>query len=96
MSKTDNKPKKHIPQRTCVGCREVNEKKTLVRIVKTPDGVCVDPTGRMPGRGAYLHDSKECWEKGLKRGARARALKTELTPEESETLTAHMESLQES
>ena len=96
MSKTDNKPKKHIPQRTCVGCREVNEKKTLVRIVKTPDGVCVDPTGRMPGRGAYLHDSKECWEKGLKRGALARALKTELTPVEVETLTAHMESMQES
>lgn len=96
MSKADNKPKKHIPQRTCVGCREVNEKKTLVRIVKTPDGVCVDPTGRMPGRGAYLHDSKECWEKGLKRGALARALKTELTQTETEALAAHMESLQES
>ena len=96
MSKADNKPKKHIPQRTCVGCREVNEKKTLVRIVKTTDGVCMDPTGRMPGRGAYLHDSKECWEKGLKRGALARALKTELTQSETETLTAHMESLPES
>lgn len=96
MSKADNKPKKHIPQRTCVGCREVKEKKALVRIVKTPDGVCVDPTGRIPGRGAYLHDSKECWEKGLKRGALARALKADLTPAEMETLTAHMESLQES
>lgn len=96
MSKTDNKPKKHIPQRTCVGCREVNEKRTLVRIVKSPEGVCVDPTGRMPGRGAYLHDAKECWEKGLKRGALARALKTELTPAETEALTAYMESLQES
>ena len=42
MSKADNKPKKHIPQRTCIGCREVNEKKTLVRIVRSPEGVCID------------------------------------------------------
>ena len=96
MSKTDNKPKKHIPQRTCVGCREVNEKKALVRIVKSPDGVCIDPTGRMPGRGAYLHEEKDCWEKALKRGALARALKTELTPAEIEALKAHMDELPES
>ena len=95
MSKTDNKPKKHIPQRTCVGCREVNEKKALVRIVKSPDGVCIDPTGRMPGRGAYLHEEKDCWEKALKRGSLARALKTELTPAELETLQAHLDVLSE-
>lgn len=96
MSKSDNKPKKHIPQRTCVGCREVNGKKTLVRIVKTPDGICIDPTGRMPGRGAYLHDSQDCWDKALKRGALARGLKTELTPAEIEMLQSHMETLQNS
>lgn len=95
MSKADNKPKKHIPQRTCIGCREVNEKKTLVRIVKSPEGVCIDPTGRKPGRGAYLHEAKGCWETALKRGAIGRALKTELTPDETAILTAHMESLQE-
>jgi hypothetical protein len=95
MSKTDNKPKKHIPQRTCIGCREVNEKKTLVRIVKSPDGVCIDPTGRMPGRGAYLHETKACWETAIKRGALGRALKTEITPAEMENLVSHMETLQE-
>ena len=94
MSKADNKPKKHIPQRTCIGCREVNEKKTLVRIVKTAEGVCIDPTGRMPGRGAYLHETKECWETALKRGALGRALKTEISPEAMEALRNHMESLQ--
>ena len=86
MTKAENKPKKHIPQRTCVACREVNEKKTLIRVVKSPDGVCIDPSGRMPGRGAYLHDTKECWEKALKRGALARALKTEISEADMKTL----------
>ena len=91
--KADNKPKKHIPQRTCVACREVNEKKAMIRVVKSPDGVRIDPTGRMSGRGAYLHDTKECWEKALKRGALARALKTEITEEEMEVLQAHADAL---
>ena len=95
MAKADGKPKKHIPQRTCVACREVNDKKTLIRIVKTADGVTIDPTGRMPGRGAYLHDTRDCWEKGLKRGALSRALKTEISPADLETLQAHMASLPE-
>ena len=93
MSKTDNKPKKHIPQRTCVACREVNEKRSLIRIVRTPDGVAIDTTGRMPGRGAYIHDSKECWEKALKRGVLARSLKTEISQEDMETLQAYMDKL---
>ena len=93
MTKAENKPKKHIPQRTCIGCREVNEQKTLIRVVKSPDGVCIDPTGRMPGRGAYLHDTKECWEKALKRGALDRALKTEISQQEMETLRKHSEGL---
>ena len=93
MSKTDNKPKKHIPQRTCVACREVNEKRSLIRIVRTPDGVVIDTTGRLPGRGAYLHDSKECWEKALKRGVLARSLKTEISQEDMETLQAYMDKL---
>lgn len=93
MSKTDNKPKKHIPQRTCVACREVNEKRSLIRLVRTPDGVAIDMTGRMPGRGAYIHDSKECWEKALKRGVLARSLKTELSQENMEMLQAFMDKL---
>ena len=57
---------KHVPQRTCVGCREVLPKRQMVRIVRTADGVQVDPTGKLAGRGAYLHDRRECWERGLK------------------------------
>ena len=93
MTQGNNKPKKHIPQRTCVACREVNEKRSLVRIVRTSDGVVIDTTGRMPGRGAYIHDSKECWEKALKRGVLARNLKTEISQEDMETLQAYMDKL---
>ena len=94
MAKSDNRPKKHIPQRTCVACREVNEKRSLIRIVRTTEGVEVDPTGRKAGRGAYLHDTKECWEKALKRGILARALKTEISPENMDVLQAYMDGLQ--
>lgn len=84
--------RKHIPQRTCVGCREVLPKRSLIRIVRTSEGVQVDPTGKMAGRGAYLHNQRLCWERGLK-GALAHALKTELTEEERERLTAFAETL---
>ena len=69
---------KHVPQRTCVGCREVLPKRKMVRIVRAADGVQIDPTGKLAGRGAYLHDRRECWERGLK-GALGHALKTSLT-----------------
>lgn len=69
---------KHVPQRTCVGCREVLPKRQMIRIVRADNGVQVDPTGKAAGRGAYLHDQRECWTRGL-RGALAHALKAELT-----------------
>ena len=72
---------KHVPQRTCVGCREVLPKLSMIRIVRTADGVQIDSTGKLPGRGAYLHDRRECWERGLK-GALGHALKISLTEAE--------------
>ena len=77
MGKQIKKPRKHIPQRTCVGCREVEGKKTMIRLVRTEDGVLLDKSGKMAGRGAYLHLQQECIQKGLN-GAIARALKTEI------------------
>lgn len=69
---------KHVPQRTCVGCRQTLAKRELIRIVRRPEGVEIDQTGKLSGRGAYLHNHRSCWERGL-RGPLARALKTELT-----------------
>jgi predicted RNA-binding protein YlxR (DUF448 family) len=83
---------KHVPQRTCVGCRQVLPKRTLIRIVRGPTGVQVDPTGKLAGRGAYLHDRRSCWERGLK-GPLAQALKVEISPAEREALLTMMQSL---
>jgi len=86
--------RRHIPQRTCVGCREILPKRSMVRIVRSPQGVVIDPTGKLSGRGAYLHELRTCWESGLK-GALANALKIELTPEERERLMNYAVSLPE-
>lgn len=92
MSKKPVQRVKHVPQRTCVGCREVLPKRQMVRIVRTPDGVKMDPTGKLAGRGAYLHDRRECWERGLK-GALAHALKVNLSVEDRTRLEEFMNTL---
>ena len=85
---------KHIPQRTCVGCRLVLPKRSLVRLVRRPEGVQIDPSGKLAGRGAYLHNVRSCWEKGLK-GSLGHALKTELTPDDVARLHQFMQTLPE-
>lgn len=75
-----------------MGCRQVLAKRSLIRVVRGPEGVRIDPTGKAPGRGAYLHDQRSCWEAGLK-GPLARALRTELTPEVQRELQAFAASL---
>ena len=61
--------------RQCVGCRELRNKKDLMRILKTPDNnVIFDDTGRMNGRGAYICPSVEC----LKKARRTKAIERSL------------------
>jgi uncharacterized protein len=62
-----------------VVCRTVRPKRELVRIVRTTDGtVIIDPTGRTPGRGAYVCDQETCRIQAISKGALTRALKTPL------------------
>ena len=59
--------KRKIPQRTCIGCNEVRDKRELIRIVRTPEReVLVDFTGKKSGRGCYICPSSSCLEKALK------------------------------
>jgi len=90
----NRKKRKHVPQRTCVGCRTVQPKRSMIRLVRTGEGIQPDPGGKIPGRGAYLHELRSCWEKGLK-GALAHALKTELSPQDLERLSVLMAALPE-
>jgi len=70
-------------------------KRSLIRIVRTEDGIRLDPTGKMAGRGAYLHDQRSCWMVGLK-GSLANALKTELKASDRLTLELFVQTLPES
>jgi predicted RNA-binding protein YlxR (DUF448 family) len=67
-------------------------KRKMIRIVRTADGVQVDPTSKLAGRGAYMHDRRECWERGLK-GALAHALKVTLTSDDKARLEEFMNTL---
>jgi len=92
VSGKPGKPLKHYPLRTCVGCRTVLLKRSLIRLVRRAEGVRVDPTGKLAGRGAYLHNRRSCWEMGLK-GALEHALKTTLTTDDTQRLRQFMETL---
>lgn len=85
--KIQNSSGKNVPQRTCIGCREVKPKHQLVRIVSTPDGKTeIDPSGKKSGRGAYVCRSLVCWEKGLSKGRLDRALRKNISLDEQTKL----------
>ncbi|MBE2240059.1 MAG: YlxR family protein [Caldilineaceae bacterium] len=84
---------KHTPMRTCIGCRQAQGKRTFVRVVRTAQGVVVDPTGKLAGRGAYIHRSQACWTAAMKGSRLEQALRTKLTAEERIQLAAFGESL---
>ena len=72
------KPKK-IPMRMGVGCREMKEKRELLRIVKNAEGqISFDRVGKAPGRGAYICRSEECLTKAVRQHQLERALETRI------------------
>ena len=84
--------RKHIPQRTCAGCRSVLEKRSLIRIVRTSDGIEIDLTGKKAGRGVYLHRDPVCWQKGID-NAVARGLKIQLSDKDRALLENYLSEL---
>ncbi|GBG54829.1 hypothetical protein SPFL3102_01302 [Sporomusaceae bacterium FL31] len=67
---------KKIPQRMCVGCQQMKNKKELMRIVRTPEGAIVlDSTGKKAGRGAYVCRDEQCFTKAFKEKRLEKALK---------------------
>ena len=73
----------------CVSCREMQPKKELVRVVRTPEGaIILDATGRANGRGAYLCKKSACLEKAIKSRALERALEAKIEPDTYDTLRA--------
>ncbi len=69
--------RRHIPVRTCIGCREREAQKEMLRLVRTPNGsLRLDAAGRQPGRGGYLHRREDCWKKFAKRGGTVRSFRS--------------------
>ena len=82
---------KKIPQRQCVGCREMRDKRELIRVVKSPEGeISLDFKGRKPGRGAYRCPNAECLKRARKSRALERAFETAITPELYDELEGEM------
>lgn len=84
---------RHIPQRSCIACRQVQPKRRLLRLVHTAAGVEVDLTGKRSGRGAYLCLDSKCWEEGLRKGRLEHALRTQISGENRAQLAAFFKSL---
>ncbi len=86
----------HIPERTCVSCRQVKPKQELIRIVRNHDGrLEIDPTGKKAGRGAYLCPARECWEAGLNKRSLQNALCGPLSDDDRKQVMNYMQELPE-
>jgi predicted RNA-binding protein YlxR (DUF448 family) len=92
-AKQQPKPR-HVPERTCIACKQVRPKRELLRIVRTPDGhVLLDPSGKKSGRGAYLCAKRSCWEPALKKGRLEHEFELTLPDEDRAALEAFVETL---
>ena len=81
-----------VPQRKCIGCRESFDKKSLIRIVKSPDGdISIDLTGKKNGRGAYICKDKKCLELAFKKKQLDYYFKEKVDPSLYEKLKSELE-----
>ena len=86
---------KKIPMRQCIGCREMKNKKEMLRVIKTPqDTIELDSTGRKNGRGAYLCFSKDCLEAAIKNKGLERSLKVKISADVYEQLKKEFEEIE--
>ena len=87
---------RHVPQRTCVGCRQVQDKRNLVRLVRTSEGqLVVDDSGKRNGRGAYLCRQRSCWETAIKGEQLGKALRMDIGQAEKMVLQEFLSALPE-
>ena len=83
---------KKIPQRQCMGCRERMDKRSLIRVVRTPEGeVKLDFSGKLGGRGAYICPKAECLKKAQKAKSLDRSLEVSIPDEIYDRLSREIE-----
>ncbi len=85
---------KKQPERMCVSCRAMHPKKTLIRLVLSPQGeISLDPTGKKPGRGAYVCRNRTCLQQAIRQHRFDKNLKARVDESIVRTLTAELEAL---
>ena len=82
---------KRIPLRKCVGCGQMKPKAELIRVVRdNAGGVSLDPSGKKPGRGAYLCPNPDCLTKAKKKKALERCFEQPVPAEVYDALAAQL------
>jgi Predicted nucleic-acid-binding protein implicated in transcription termination len=79
------------PMRTCVGCGQSFVKKDLRRIAMNAEGqIHIDPTGKAPGRGAYICPKLDCLEAAYKGRKLERSFRGSVSKEIYEALRTEL------
>lgn len=47
----------------CIACRQLFEKREMLRVVRSEDKIFLDLTSKASGRGAYVCDNSDCIKK---------------------------------
>ena len=84
---------KRLPVRTCIGCRSTGSKRDLIRIVRSSNGAQVDSTGKLSGRGAYVHAQRECWNRVFRGNQVSQALRMEIGWQDRQRLKDYVATL---
>lgn len=85
---------KKVPQRQCIGCGEMKNKRDLIRVLRDAEShISIDATGRKNGRGAYICPSMDCLKKAVKSKGLDRSFKTAIPREVYESLEKEMEQI---
>ena len=85
---------KKIPQRQCVGCRMMKNKKELIRILKTDEGIIIDDTGKKNGRGAQICPNAQCLKKAIENKGLERSFKMPVDKEVYDNLKGVFENIE--
>ena len=72
---TQSAPAQAVLWRTCVGCGLRASRAELHRFASVDGRLVPDPRATLPGRGAWLHESPDCFAAAVRRRGFQRALR---------------------
>ena len=83
---------KKVPQRMCIVCKQMFDKKEVVRVVKDGENLSVDSTGKKNGRGAYVC-TNNCVDKIKKTHALERAFKITVSSQQYDDIVEEIKKI---